>query len=128
MHRIHAAHLMQAGGFSKFWLGKSFVSASVTGEKRSHLFFGTARWTGRICSEGQPLPRPTRPFQLVRSALGWQRQELVILVSALAQSLLNSVIVVLFGSLEKSIKVRTGLARLPYREKKITRCVVLPLD
>ena len=34
-------------------------------------------------------PAQQRLFQLVRSALGWQRQELVILVSALAQSLLN---------------------------------------
>jgi hypothetical protein len=34
-------------------------------------------------------PAQQRLFQLVPIALGWQRQELVILVSALAQSLLN---------------------------------------
>ncbi len=42
-----------------------------------------------LCSRGRWPRLSQRLFQLVRSALGWQRQELVILVSALAQSLLN---------------------------------------
>ena len=42
-----------------------------------------------LCSRGRWPRLLQRLFQLVRSALAWQRQELVILVSALAQSFLN---------------------------------------
>src|SRR5437588_9588891 len=89
MHRIHRSYVMQAGGFSKFPPGKSLISASATNLNDLIYFSGPFLSTGRICSMDNPPPADQRLFQLVRSALGWQRQELVILVSALAQSLLN---------------------------------------
>ena len=89
MHRIHCAYLTQASDISKFWVGKSFISASTRNQSRSNLFLANAPLDGRICSVASRHPAQQRLFQLVRSALGWQRQELVILVSALAQSLLN---------------------------------------
>ena len=58
MHRIHAAYLTQAGDISKFWLGKSFISASTTEQSRSNLFLASAPRDGRICSEGKPPPGP----------------------------------------------------------------------
>jgi hypothetical protein len=56
MHRIHAAYLMQAGGFSKFWLGKSFVSASFTEANWSYLFFGNRFSQQPELLAGQPAP------------------------------------------------------------------------
>jgi hypothetical protein len=89
MHRIHGAYLTQASDISKFWLGKSFISASITEQSWSNLFLADACLDRPNLLGASRHPAQQRLFQLVRSALGWQRQELVILVSALAQSLLN---------------------------------------
>src|SRR4029077_12566542 len=58
MHRIHCAYLTQASDISKFWLGKSFISASTTDQSRSNLFLVNAPLDGRICSVGKPPPDP----------------------------------------------------------------------
>jgi hypothetical protein len=90
MHRIHCAYLTHASDISKLWLGRAVISASTTDQKRSNLFLANAPLDRPNLFGGQAATRPSNGlFQLVRSALGWQRQELVILVSALAQSLLN---------------------------------------
>ena len=57
-------------------------SLEFISRERSPRWAESVRWASRH-------PAQQRSFQLIRSALDWQRQELVILVSALAQSLLN---------------------------------------
>jgi hypothetical protein len=42
MHRIHCAYLTHASDISKFWLGKSFISASTIDQSRSNLFLANA--------------------------------------------------------------------------------------
>ena len=92
MHRIHCAYLTHASDISKFWLGSAVISASTTDQRGSNLFLANASLDRPNRFGGEAGTRPKqRLFQLVRSALDWQRQELVILVSALAQSLLNFV-------------------------------------
>src|SRR5204863_10119412 len=89
-HRIHSAYLTQGASFSKFCPVKSVVSASSTDVKRSQLFLTKAPLDGPNFLAAQAATGSGRgPFQSVRSALGWHRQELVILMSAPVHALWN---------------------------------------
>jgi hypothetical protein len=86
----YSRRLLNAGrGFLQI-LGKQILHKCLNHKSKQGAFIFQDHYLGRPDLFGEQAATPRqRLFQLARSALGWQRQELVILVSALAQSFLN---------------------------------------
>jgi hypothetical protein len=62
MHRIHGGYLTQADDISKFWLGKSFISASTRDQGRLNLFLANAPLDRPNLFGGQAATRPSNGY------------------------------------------------------------------